>query len=117
MLYDKESGRKIFVLVVVSLREYRKIRELRLLKVRDYEGDGKFVFFLEEWVVIELDVIEKGFFVLKLKFMEYYFEERGFFFVLLWFWGMWVSFLFLFLVYEDIVEEFGVFKDEEVMGI
>lgn len=77
--YDKESGRKTPVPVVVSSREHRKIRESRLLKARDYEGDGKFALLPEERAVIELDVTEKGFLVLKPKPMEYHLEERAFF--------------------------------------
>lgn len=115
--YDKESGRKTPVPVVVSSREHRKIRESRLLKARDYEGDGKFALLPEERAVIELDVTEKGFLVLKPKPMEYHLEERGFLSVPPRLWGTWASFSLPFSAYEDIVEEFGAFKDEEAMGI
>ncbi len=115
--YDKESGRKTPVPVVVSSREHRKIRESKLLKARDYKGDGKFALLPEERAVIELDVTEKGFLVLKPKPMEYHLEEMGFLSVPPRLWGTWASFSLPFSAYEDIVEEFGAFKDEEAKGI
>lgn len=115
--YDKESGRKTPVPVVVSSSEPRKIRESRLLKAREYENDGKFALLPEERAVLELDVTEKGFLVLKPKPMEYHLEEMGFLSVPPRLWGTWASFSLPFSVYEDIVEEFSAFKDEEVKGI
>ncbi len=85
--YDRESGRKTSVPVVVSSREPRKIRESRLLKAREYESDGKLALLPEEQAVIELDITEKGFLVLKPKLMEYHLEEMGFLSVPPRFWG------------------------------
>ncbi|AMQ18426.1 hypothetical protein [Thermococcus peptonophilus] len=115
--YDRESGRKTSVPVVVSSREPRKIRESRLLKAREYESDGKLALLPEEQAVIELDITEKGFLVLKPKLMEYHLEEMGFLSVPPRFWGTWASFSLPFSGYESIVEEFSDFRDEEARGI
>lgn len=115
--YDRESGRKTSVPVVVSSREPRKIRESRLLKAREYESDGKLALLPEEQAVIELDITEKGFLVLKPKLMEYHLEEMGFLSVPPRFWGgTWASFSLPFSGYESIVEEFSDFRDEEARG-
>jgi hypothetical protein len=55
--YDKESGRKTPIPVVVSSRGTRKIRESRLLKARDYESDGKFALLQGERAVLELEAV------------------------------------------------------------
>ncbi|WP_209474564.1 PhoI [Thermococcus stetteri] len=110
--YDKESGRKTPVPVVVSSRERRKVRGLRLLKAKDYESDRKFALLPEGKAVLELDVTEKGFLMLKPKLMEYHLEEMGFLSVPPRLWGTWASFSLPFSAYESIVEELSAFRDD-----
>ena len=107
--YDKESGRKTPVPVVVSSREERRLRRERLLRAKDFESDGKFIAVPGERATIEMELTERGFLVLRPKPIEYHLEEVGFASVPPRVWGTWASFSIPFSLYEalaDFLEEF-----------
>ena len=114
--YDKESGRKTPVPVVVSSREERKLRRNRLLKAEDFESDGKFALVPGERAIMEMELTEKGFLILRPKPFEYHLEEMGFVSVPPRIWGTWASFSIPFSFYETLTDFLGEFKTSETNG-
>ncbi|AFL95527.1 hypothetical protein CL1_1328 [Thermococcus cleftensis] len=109
--YDRESGKKTPIPVVVSSREERRVRRGRLLKARDFEGDGKFTVVPGERSSLELELTERGFLVLRPRPKEYHLEELGFVSVPPRVWGTWASFSLPFSAYDGLVEFLGDFRD------
>ena len=114
--YDKESGRKTPIPVVVSSREERRIRRSRLLKARDFESDGKFAMISGEKTSIEFELTERGFLVLRPKPIEYHLEEMGFVSVPPRVWGTWASFSLPFSAYDELVDFLADFRNDDGNG-
>lgn len=114
--YDKESGRKTPVPVVVSSREERKIRKSRLLKARDFESNGNFALVPGERAILEIEPTEKGFLILRPKLIEYHLEEMGFVSIPPRVWGPWASFSLPFSAYERLTDFLGEFQGGEKNG-
>ncbi|MEO2152231.1 MAG: PhoI [Thermococcus sp.] len=110
--YDKETGRKTPVPVVSSSREGRKLRRGRLLKATDFEIKDKFAVISEERALIEFEVTEKGFLVIRPKPLEYHLEELGFLSVPPRLWGTWASFSLPFSACDALLSELEEFKGE-----
>ncbi len=115
--YDKERGRKTPVPVVVSSREERRLRRDRLLKAKDFESDGKFTLVPGEKAVMEMELTEKGFLILRPKPLEYHLEEMGFVSVPPRIWGTWASFSIPFSFYETLADFLSEFMREETNGL
>ncbi|WP_297508038.1 PhoI [Thermococcus sp.] len=115
--YYKETGRKTPVPVVVSSKAERRLRQNRLLKAKDFESDGKFALVPEERAVMEIDVTEKGFLILRPKPLEYHLEDIGFVSVPPRIWGTWASFSIPFSFYETLADFLSEFKSDETNGI
>ncbi|WP_148883337.1 PhoI [Thermococcus aciditolerans] len=114
--YDKENGRKTPVPVVVSSGMERKLRRNRLLKARDFESDGKFALVPGERALLELELTERGFLVLRPKPIEYHLEEMGFVSVPPRVWGTWASFSLPFSAYDELVDFLGDFRNDNGNG-
>ncbi|ASJ05990.1 PhoI [Thermococcus pacificus] len=115
--YDKETGRKTPVPVVVSSREERKLRRNRLLKAKDFKSDGKFALVPGERTIMEMELTEKGFLILRPKPLEYHLEEMGFVSVPPRIWGTWASFSIPFSFYETLTDFLSEFRREETNGL
>jgi hypothetical protein len=115
--YDKETGRKTPVPVVVSSRSERRLRRDRLLKAKDFESDGKFALVPGGRAILEMEINEKGFLVLRPKPLEYHLEEMGFVSVPPRIWGTWASFSIPFSFYEKLTDFLSEFKGGEANGI
>ncbi|NJE05284.1 PhoI [Thermococcus sp. M36] len=115
--YDKESGRKTPVPVVVSSRAERRLRRDRLLKANDFESDGKFALVLGERATLEMEPTERGFLVLRPKPIQYHLEEMGFVSVPPRIWGTWASFSLPFSAYEKLTEFLNEFGSRETKGL
>ena len=115
--YDRESGRKTPVPVVVSSKAERRLRKGRLLKARDFESDGKFVLVPGERALMEIELTEKGFLILRPKPLEYHLEEMGFVSVPPRIWGTWASFSIPFSSYETLEDLLGEFRRGETNGL
>ena len=111
--YDKETGRKTPVPVVSSSKEGRKLRRGRLLKAKDVEMKDKFAVIPEERALIEFEVTEKGFLVIRPKPLEYHLEELGFLSVPPRLWGTWASFSLPFSAYDVLLSGLEEFKEDE----
>ncbi|WP_010479164.1 hypothetical protein [Thermococcus zilligii] len=111
--HDKETGRKTPVPVVVSSRGGKKLREDRLLKAKDFEGDGKFTVVPGERATMEMELTEKGFLVLRPKPLEYHLEDIGFVSVPPRIWGTWASFSIPFPFYETLADFLSEFRRDE----
>ncbi|WP_297535658.1 PhoI [Thermococcus sp.] len=111
--YDKETGRKTPVPVVSSSMEGRKLRRGRLLKAKDVEMKDKFAVIPEERALIEFEVTEKGFLVIRPKPLEYHLEELGFLSVPPRLWGTWASFSLPFSAYDVLLSGLEEFKEDE----
>ncbi len=116
--YDRESGRKTPVPVVVSSMEERRIRRNRLLKARDFESDGKFAAVPGERALLEMEPTERGgFMILRPKPpLEYHLEELGFTTVPPRIWGTWASFSLPFSVYGELVDSLDGLREEDDGG-
>ncbi|CAD5245014.1 PhoI [Thermococcus camini] len=114
--YDKESGRKTPIPVVVSSREGRRIRRSRLLKAKDFESDGKFAVVPDERALLELEPTDNGFLILRPKPVEYHLEEMGFVSVPPRVWGTWASFSIPFSAYDELVDFLGDFGNDNRNG-
>ena len=115
--YDKETGRKTPVPVVVSSREERRLRRDRLLNAKDFESDGKFALVPGERAIMEMELTEKGFLVLRPKPIEYHLEEMGFVSVPPRIWGTWASFSIPFSFYETLADFLSEFMREGTNGL
>jgi len=115
--YDKETGRKTPVPVVVSSRAERRLRRDRLLKAGDFESDGKFALMPRERAVMEIDVTEKGFLILRPKPLGYHLEDIGFVSVPPRIWGTWASFSIPFSFYGTLADFLSEFRREETNGL
>ncbi|ASJ13206.1 hypothetical protein [Thermococcus thioreducens] len=114
--YDKGSGRKTPIPVVVSSREGRRIRRSRLLKAKDFESDGKFALVQGERTLMELELTERGFLVLRPKPIEYHLEEIGFTSIPPRVWGTWASFSIPFSAYDELADFLGDFRKDNGNG-
>ncbi|NJE11437.1 PhoI [Thermococcus sp. MAR1] len=114
--YDKESGRKTPIPVVVSSREGRRIRRSRLLKAKDFESDGKFAVVPDERALLELEPTDKGFLILRPKPVEYHLEEIGFPSIPPRVWGTWASFSLPFSAYERLLDFLTEFQNGKGNG-
>ncbi|ASJ02169.1 PhoI [Thermococcus profundus] len=114
--YDKETGRKTPIPVVVSSRGERRLRMNRLLKATDFESDGKFALVPGERAIIEIEPTERGFLILKPKPLEYHLEEMGFVSVPPRIWGTWASFSIPFSFYGELADFLSEFKGAETNG-
>ncbi|NJE29854.1 PhoI [Thermococcus sp. 18S1] len=114
--YDKESGRKTPIPVVVGSREERRIRRSRLLKAGDFESDGKFAMLPGERTFLDMELTERGFLVLRPKPAEYHLEEMGFVSVPTRVWGTWASFSLPFSAYDELVDFLGEFRNDNGNG-
>ncbi len=110
--YDKETGRKTPIPVVSSSRDGRKLRRERLLKAKEFEVRDKFAVVPSETSILEFDITEKGFLVIRPKPLEYHLEELGFLSVPPRVWGTWASFSLPFSAYEELVDELSEFKGD-----
>lgn len=115
--YDKESGRKMPVPVVVSSREERRLRRDRLLKAKDFESDGKFALVPGERAIMAMELTEKGFLILRPKPLEYHLEEMGFVSVPPRIWGTWASFSIPFSFYGMLTDFLEDFRRDETNGL
>ncbi|ASJ00054.1 PhoI [Thermococcus gorgonarius] len=115
--YDKETGRKTPIPVVVSSKEERKLRRDRLLKAKDFESDGKFALVPGERAIMEMELTEKGFLILRLKPLEYHLEEMGFVSAPPRVWGTWASFSIPFSFYETLADFLSEFRRDETNGL
>ena len=115
--YDRASGRKTPVPVAVSSRAERRLRRDRLLKARNFESDGKFALVPGERAVMEMELTEKGFLILRPKLIEYHLEEMGFVSVPPRIWGTWASFSIPFSFYETLTDFLGEFRRDETDGL
>ena len=115
--YDKETGRKTPVPVVVSSSGERKPRRDRLLKAKDFESDGKFALVPGERAVMEMELTEKGFLILRPKPLEYHLEDIGFVSVPPRIWGTWASFSVPFSAYETLEDFLSEFRSHEANGL
>lgn len=115
--YDKESGRKTPIPVVVGSREERRIRRSRLLKAREFEGDNKFAVLPGEKTFLGVEPTEKGFLVLRPKPAEYHLEELGFLSVPPRMWSTWASFSLPFSAYDELVDFLHDFGDNNANGL
>lgn len=114
--YDKESGRKTPIPVVVSSREEMRIRRNRLLKAKDFESEGKFAMLPEEKASIDFELTERGFLVLRPKPIKYHLEEQGFVSIPPRIWGTWASFSLPFSAYERLLDFLTEFQNGEENG-
>jgi len=115
--YDRESGRKTPVPVVVSSKAERRLRRDRLLKAKDFESDGKFALVPGERAIMEIEPTEKGFLILRPKPLEYHLEEMGFVSVPPRIWGTWASFSIPFSFYETLEDFLDEFRRGETDGL
>lgn len=115
--YDKESGRKTPIPVVMGSREERRIRRSRLLKAGDFESDGKFVTLPGERTFLEVELTERGFLVLRPKPSEYHLEDMGFVSVPPRVWGTWASFSLPFSAYDELADFLSDFRDDNENGV
>ncbi|ASJ07756.1 PhoI [Thermococcus siculi] len=115
--YDKETGRKTPVPVVVSSRGERRLRGNRLLKAGDFESDGKFALVPSERAILGVEPTERGFLILRPKPLEYHLEEMGFVSVPPRIWGTWASFSIPFSFYEQLNDFLDEFKSGETNGL
>ncbi len=115
--YDKESGRKTLVPVVVSSREERRLRRNRVLKAKDFESDGKFALVPGERAIMEIEPAEKGFLILRPKPLEYHLEEMGFVSVPPRIWGTRAGLSIPFSFYETLADFLDEFRREETDGL
>jgi len=114
--YDKESGRRTPVPVVVASKKARRVRAARILMAGRQLSDGKFTEIPGERALLELDITEKGFLLLKPKPVEYHLEEMGFVSVPPRLWGTWASFSLPFSAYRKMVDFLEKFEDSERQG-
>ncbi|NJD98386.1 PhoI [Thermococcus sp. LS1] len=114
--YDKETGRKTPVPVVVSSREGRKLRKDRLLKASDFEEDGKFAFVPGGRALVDVEATDRGFLILKPKAIEYHLEDMNFVSIPPRVWGTWASFSLPFSAYEALMDFLEEFRGEEPKG-
>lgn len=115
--YDRETGRKNPIPIVKSSSEGRRIRKDRLLKARDFEEDGKFAFIPPERGLMNLEITDRGFLILKPKIMDYHLEDMNFVSVPPRVWGTWASFTLPYSAYEMLVSFLEEFKEEEPKGM
>ncbi len=115
--YDRESGRKTPIPVVVSSREGRRLRRDRLLKADDFESDGKFAMVPGERPRMEMELTDKGFLILRPKPLDYHLEDTGFVSVPPRIWGTWASFSIPFSFYETLTDFLGEFRNNETKGL